>query len=123
MTWNEKRLAKRINLTIALRFRPVTTTPVLQQKAESVNVSHTGVYFVTDYPVEVGSPLEMFLQMPKEVTGKTAADLRCTARVVHVQPNCFPGGKSGVGVHIERYDVLSTLEHPKAGAIPNVRAS
>jgi hypothetical protein len=28
---------------------------------------------------------------------------KCVARVVHVQPDSFPGGRAGIGVRIERY--------------------
>jgi hypothetical protein len=28
---------------------------------------------------------------------------KCVARVVHVQPDFFPGGRGGIGVRIERY--------------------
>ncbi len=121
MNWNERRLANRVSLRIPLRFRPVTNTPILEQKGESVNVSTSGVYFTTDFPLEVGAPLEMFLQMPDELTGLGPTEMRCRARVVHVEQGVFAGGKAGVGVRIEQYEMLSNAEKRVPGMIPGIR--
>ena len=106
----ERRLAHRVTLRIPLRFRPLPNPTTMEQKAESVNISEKGVYFATDFPLKVGTSLELFLNMPQEITGKSPTAVRCTARVVHVQPKIFAGNKSGVGVHIEQYEAVSTAE-------------
>ncbi len=110
MATTERRLAPRVNLKIPLRFRPILSPTIPEQKAESVNISQRGAYFVTDFPLKVGTPVELFLRMPRELTGQDATEVRCAARVVHVQPNIFVGSKSGVGVHIERYEAVSAGE-------------
>lgn len=107
---NKDRVAARFNLRIPLRFRPIANPQPPVQKAESVNLSQHGVYFATDFPLNVGTPLELFLRMPRELTGLEETEVHCIARVIHVQPNAFLGNRSGVGVHIERYEAVSTPE-------------
>ncbi len=110
MTTTERRHAARVNLRIPLRFRPISTPPTPEHRAESVNLSPHGVYFSTDFPLTVGAPVELFLKMPRELTGNAPAELRCTARVIHIQPDNLVTGKSGVGVHIERSEALKNAE-------------
>ncbi len=110
MTTTERRVATRVNLRIPLRFRPISTPPTPEQRAESVNLSPHGVYFSTDFPLKVGAPVELFLKMPRELTGNAPTELRCTARVIHIQPDNLVTGKSGVGVHIESSEALKTPE-------------
>jgi hypothetical protein len=47
--------------------------------------------------------------MPHEISGAPVDDVRCTARVVRVQPGTRLA-KTGVGLHIERYRVLAERE-------------
>ena len=108
MNSNERRVAPRMNLRIPLRFRPITIPTLPEQRAETLNVSQNGVFFATDYPLTVGTPVELLLKMPRELTGKDSTEVRCKARVVHVQPDGFANNKAGVGAHIERYEAVST---------------
>ena len=106
----ERRLDSRVNLRIPLRFRPINNVNAPMQVAESVNLSPRGAYFATDFPLQVGAPVEIFMKMPRELTGQPSADVRCTALVVHIERDAFVGGKAGVGVHIERYEALAGAE-------------
>ncbi len=107
---NKERVGARFNLRIPLRFRPLANSLAPMQKAESVNLSQHGVYFATDFPLNVGTPVELFLRMPRELTGLEETEVHCIARVIHVRPNAFLGNKSGVGLHIERYEAVSTTQ-------------
>jgi hypothetical protein len=106
MNTNERRLTNRFNLKVPVRFRLLSNAATPEQKAESVNLSQRGVYFATGFPPPVGALVELIVKMPREVTGPAATELRCTARVVHVEPDTFMDGKSGVGVQLERDEVL-----------------
>jgi hypothetical protein len=35
--------------------------------------------------------------------------VKCVARVVHVRPSSAPGGLSGIGLHIERYEAKASV--------------
>jgi hypothetical protein len=61
----------------------------------------------TDFPLQVGMQVELFLRIPREVSGHETTDVRCVARVVRVDPFSI-AGKLGVGMRIERYEPLKT---------------
>lgn len=110
MSTIKQRLARRFNLRIPLRFRPLSNPATPEQEGESLNLSRSGVYFATDFPLKVGMPVELFLKMPRELTGLAATEVRCIAQVVHIQHRAFLDNKLGVGVHIERYEPVPTAE-------------
>ena len=76
-----------------------------EEAAESENISQRGIYFETAVHLKVGTPLEVSLQMPRDMSGKSSSEVRCMARVVHIRTNLRGKGKTGVGLHIEHYEV------------------
>ena len=62
-----------------------------------------GAYFFTDISPEIGELVEVFIEIPKEVSGKPTAQYRFTARVVHVERDRPVAGKNGVGVNFYSY--------------------
>jgi hypothetical protein len=104
MSSSERRIDTRVNVRVPLRFRTLNNPGSSEQAAESENISQRGIYFETVVPLKIGTPVELFLCMPQEFAGKTSSDVKCVARVVHVRPSQGPGDKTGVGLHIERYE-------------------
>lgn len=104
MTANERRIDQRINIRVPLRFRVLNVQGAVEQTAESENISQRGLYFATNDPLKVGTPVQVTLRMPQELVGKAATEVTCVARVVHVQRGNGLGSKTGVGVRIERYE-------------------
>ncbi len=111
MIGSERRSAPRYNLRIPLTFRPVTEPAIPEQTTESVNLSERGVYFATDFPLCEGTWVQLLLKVPEEIAGKPTVEWRCRGQVVHVGPNSSPrGGKLGVGVRFDHFDVLSGVD-------------
>jgi hypothetical protein len=109
MNSRERRIDTRVNIQVPLRFRTLNNLSSPEQTAESVNISQRGILFATNACLEVGTPLEVSLRMPQGLAGQTSGEVKCVARVVHVQPNAFFGGKAGVGLHIERYEARAAV--------------
>jgi PilZ domain-containing protein len=109
MSSSERRIDTRVNIRVPLRFRALNNPGATEQTAESENISQRGVFFSTNVPLKVGTPVEVSLRMPQELAGKVASDVRCVARVVHVRQNAVPGGPLGIGLHIERYEARATM--------------
>jgi PilZ domain len=103
MDSRERRIDTRVNITVPFRFRVLNNPGATEQVAESINISQRGLLFATTIPLNVGTPLEVSLKIPKELAGPVSTEVRCLARVVHVQPSAFFGGKAGIGLHIEGY--------------------
>jgi hypothetical protein len=110
MNSRERRIDTRINLNVPLRFRVLNSANSEERTGESINISQRGILFATAVPLVVGTPLEVSLKMPREMAGHAASDLKCIARVVHVEPNAFLGGKAGIGLHIEQYQARAAAK-------------
>jgi Tfp pilus assembly protein PilZ len=100
----DMRIAPRHSVKENLRVR-IWKSHAQEQHAESINLSEGGIFFVTDALFQTGETIEVFLQMPQEVTGEPATDWRCTGQVVRVEPVDSPMGKLGVGVRFDCYEV------------------
>ena len=122
MVNKERRIAPRKECTVPLRFRVAKSvdslaretagasarTPFGTIEGESVNLSERGIYFRSRQRVNVGEPLEMYFTIPRELTGRSAEQVRCSARVVHVEPQADRQGLVGVGAAVERFEPMSS---------------
>jgi hypothetical protein len=102
---SDRRISRRHLVKTGLRIR-LWNSPAAGQKTESENLSDRGTFFATDEPLVIGSALQILLQMPEEITGKPTTLWRCTGHVVRLAPADSPGGKSGVGVQFDCYEIM-----------------
>jgi Tfp pilus assembly protein PilZ len=109
MSSSERRIDTRVNVRVPLRFRALNNPGSTEQTAQSENISQRGLYFLTNVPLKIGTPVEVSLRMPQELSGKVASDVKCVARVVHVRPSSAPDVMSGIGLHIERYEAKASV--------------
>ena len=100
----DRRLAGRYTMKTPLRVR-LWKSDVPEHTAESVNVSQRGIYFATDSLLHEGETVEVFFNMPEEIVGEPAIEWRCTGHVVRVEAIEATGGKMGVGVQFDCYEV------------------
>ena len=77
---------------------------------ETLNVSSSGIYFVTDVPLEEGAPLSFTLRF-KQASGGPFL-LRGEARVVRVERR---GSRLGVGAAISHYELERAGPEPHGG--------
>jgi Tfp pilus assembly protein PilZ len=110
MDEQERRRETRVDVRVPLRFRPISNPYVPEQSAETENVSQLGIYFTTDFPLAVGATLVLWLTMPSQVTGAEPREVRCIARVVHVQPTGRLVRHNGVGLRIEQFASAARAE-------------
>lgn len=106
MQESDRRHTPRFDLRVPLRIQPLDSSGTPERQVESSNISSRGVYFATDLPLAVGTPLQMTLRMPEEVVGKPSREWSCNGRVVRVHPNSGPHDKLGVGVEFHWHEVL-----------------
>lgn len=100
----DRRLAGRYRVKAPLRVR-VWKSAMPEHKAESVNLSQRGIYFATDSAFHTGETVEVFFNMPEEASGEAATEWRCTGHVVRTEAIKATGGKLGVGVQFDCYEV------------------
>lgn len=104
MSITERRITPRFKLHARLIFHRTESLLEGVQKADAINVSTRGVYFMTGLSMHVGEALEVLLSVPRRVTGTKAAMRRFVGRVSHVDVNGVPGGQAGVGVQLLYYE-------------------
>src|SRR5437667_11929818 len=112
MKVTERRQLARLNLRTPLRFRSLgVASDKTEHFTEALNVSRGGFFFASSAPLQVGMPIEATLRMPAEVTGNSAQEMRCTARVVHVRNEPYGDGRIGFGAEIEKFQAVPPKDH------------
>jgi hypothetical protein len=80
-------------------------------EGEAVNLSERGILFLSRDDMEVGMPLEMYLTLPRELTGRRSEEVRCSARVVHVESSVDGLGRRGVGACVEKFEPMTAARN------------
>ncbi|HYL68659.1 MAG TPA: PilZ domain-containing protein [Candidatus Limnocylindria bacterium] len=75
-------------------------------EGETVNLSERGIRFKSPLQFSVGESVEIYLTLPRELTGRSPEEVRCDARVVHVEDEFDAQGMTGVGAEVERFEPL-----------------
>ena len=80
--------APRYLVRIPLRFRLLASPEMPEEIAESLNLSARGVSFATRFPLALGTPIQLSLKVPEEVTGKPTGWLRDTGVKKRTEDSC-----------------------------------
>src|ERR1700729_1995923 len=63
-------------------------------QGETFDLSERGIGFKSQQPICLGQSIELFFTLPTELTGRIPEDVRCTAKVVHVDNRLDPRGRT-----------------------------
>jgi hypothetical protein len=77
---------------------------VQEESSLTRDVSARGAFFYLDGKLAEGTPIELILTLPAEITLTESIQVRCKGRVVRVVGAINGGGKTGVAAVIEQYD-------------------
>lgn len=103
MTNEDKRRARRFELQL-----PVTVVSVgeesNQQTLRTKDISSNGMFIELDQKVDIGTRIEMIVDLPQEITQAGVVRLSCLGRVVRVDQ--AKPSRTGVAVKIERYQFM-----------------
>jgi len=75
-------------------------------EGHALNLSERGVYFTSREKLTVGEPIEIYLTLPRELTGRSPEPVRCSARVVHVEDRHDQRGMKGIGAIVDRFEAV-----------------
>lgn len=92
-------------MRLPLTVRWTTGAAVGETSTESRDVSSRGVYFFLSKDVKEGSPVEILLTLPNEITMAGPVRVRCLGRVQRTEQRGEEGAV-GVVAAIERYEFL-----------------
>jgi hypothetical protein len=119
MSGAERRISPRKPCVVPVRFRVVANgnretlgfsedfRNSVSHEGEVLNLSENGVYLTSRAKLSVGAPLEMHLTLPRELTGRNPEQVRCSARVVHVEDRSDLDGTAGIGAIVDRFEAVA----------------
>jgi hypothetical protein len=102
---SERRSTRRYTMSLPLAVRCTGPSGIVERPGKTRDVSFRGLYFFADASVEAGTEIEFTLTLPREVTLATDVHIRCSGRVVRVEPH---DGDRGIAAQIEHYEFLPT---------------
>jgi hypothetical protein len=108
LSGSERRTTQRFQMRLPLTVRWTTGAAVGETATESRDVSSRGVYFFLSKNLGEGSPVEILLTLPNEITLAGPVRVRCLGRVQRTEPR--DEGSIGVVAAIERYEFLRNNE-------------
>lgn len=117
-THEERRSRQRVNFRVPFRLRILEDPAGETFAAETVNLSEGGVCFRSHRALRVGTPLQLSLRMPREITGHSPVDVECRARVVHSGRNGTREGMVETGAFFEEIEPVAAYTDSRASAVP-----
>lgn len=108
MDQKERRASRRFQMKLPLTVRWTSDAAVGEAVTESREVSSRGVYFYLPKELKSGSPVEIVMTLPHEITLAGPVRVRCLGRVLRTDSE--DGTEIGVAAAIERYEFLRTGE-------------
>lgn len=96
--------APRFPLHLVLRYRRIGEDVWRQTQTE--NISRSGVFFRTDDPFEVNTPIELAMVLATSPVQRDAAEVVCRGRVVRTVSPAENADAPGSAVVIEDYAFL-----------------
>jgi hypothetical protein len=104
LAYPERRTAQRFHIKLPMTVRWTSESAVGEARTESKDVSSRGVYFFLPKDVKNGSPVEIVLTLPHEITLAGPVRVRCLGRVQRSEEE--DEGRQGIVAEIERYEFL-----------------
>ena len=133
----ERRITPRKACTIPIRFRALVSefTPVAVGasgfrvsdndfrvsrprpsnletiEGETVDLSERGIRFRSAFKFRIGDPVEIYFTLPRELTSRSPEEIRCNARVVHIENESDAQGMTVAGAVVEQFEPLHRAEN------------
>jgi hypothetical protein len=77
----------------------------VETSTETQDVSSRGIYFYVDKHLPPGSPVEILLTLPTEITMAGPVRVRCLGRITRVEPQNSTK-RLGIAAEIDRYEFV-----------------
>jgi c-di-GMP-binding flagellar brake protein YcgR len=104
---NERRAAHRYDLSLPVIIRVPVEKENSARNGKTRDISTRGVYFTIDQNLSDGTPLDITLTLPSEVTRGSDVFIRAMGKVVRVENKAIEGAtRIGVAAVIERYEII-----------------
>ncbi len=104
---DERRTARRYDLTLPVIVQVPTEHSLVRQEGSTRDISTRGLYFVVDQNLEPGAELDISVTLPEAITHGSEVCVKALGRVVRVECRIEDQTpRMGVAAMIERYDII-----------------
>jgi len=110
---SDRRAARRFTMALPVVVRFNAPAGLTEQHTQTRDVSFRGLFFFLEGDFETGSSLDFVLTLPRQITLSADVCIRCSGKVVRVEPS---NGRRGIAACIERYEFLPESRVQHAGA-------
>jgi hypothetical protein len=93
------------------------TSQAPSQRAETADISKSGLRIICDLPLAIGTPVEIFLRMPEEVMGEPPHEWCCRGRVVRVSDVDSDSARRAIAIKFHYYEVLQRDSEVSGGSL------
>ena len=104
MAFTERRRASRFELQVPLIVRWTNGSDLCEARAVSENVSSRGVYFSLPQGIKDGTPVEIELTLPSQITRAGPARMRCFGRIQRCEQE--DGTRASMAAMLNKYEFL-----------------
>jgi hypothetical protein len=104
VSFTERRRAHRFELQSPLIVRWKDGAQMREALTVSEDLSSNGIYFILPEGLQDGTPVEVEMTLPNQITLAGPVRVRCMGRIQRCEP--APGAKSGMAAAIEKYEFL-----------------
>ena len=104
----ERRATERFPLNLPMTVRWMTPSGMAEAQTKSEDVSSRGIYFCLSKRIEDGSPVEVVMTLPNEITSVGRMHVCCLGRIQRTEVIEF--NRIGVAVQLEHYEFLRGSE-------------
>lgn len=112
----DRRTTPRHPLRVPIKVR-LWKSELPEHRSISRDISLRGAHFSTELPVEIGTVVELRLNMPEEISGERSAEWRCSGHVVRIEGEPSNGNKKEVAIQFDCYEVArSKSRKPRKSA-------
>ena len=112
MSFIERRRANRFELQSPVIIRWRDGNEIREAQAVSEDVSSNGIYFVMREGIKEGTPVELEMTLPNQITLGGPVRVRCFGHIQRCELK--EGANVGMAVAIEKYEFLRGKTHVSA---------
>ena len=116
MPFTERRHAHRFELQSPVTIRWKDGSGMREALTVSEDISSNGLYFILPEGIQNGTPVEVEMTLPNQITLAGPVHVRCLGHIQRCEPK--EGAKSGMAAAIERYEFLPGSGAPSSEGDP-----
>ena len=112
MSFTERRHARRFELQSPVIIRWKHGSEMREALTVSEDISSNGLYFILPEGIKNGTPVEVEMTLPNQITLAGPVRVRCLGHIQRCEPK--EGAKTGMAAAIERYEFLPGSDAPSS---------